>query len=415
MTTVISLIEQYLDEPSARLAKRVESGKVPWSQLYEFTEAHKAYERSQRIDPVPPGILRPYIPIHASRSRFYTGGIEFDYHHFLNGPERALASLGALKQHLLYCHALAVENPLVYFLDSVVESRDSQQTRTALANYLRFIVAVRELVESGVLILVEPHFWDTSDEYADARLDSGLRRRAHEAIMQADLSEYPTSGGELPGDVRRRLLVGAIGDAIAISLAAAEYHHLDLYVPFRFFLPGFAALSPDVPELPRVRPQELVSALVPQLDSLSLNDVVAVRRDEEAFEQWRVYLKNAVGAVSEGFDPSEPQANAQLLREARAELSIGQGIVEQRVKSSSALAKAKEGTRDFTLGALATATLAPFVGGVSAVALGAAALKSTGAVAWQYAKSRKASATRDRALLHHFLVFEPPRSASDRA
>jgi len=110
----------------------------------------------------------------------------------------------ALHRLLLYCHSVALLNPLVYITDFIRLGPSDQRVRTRLANYLSWISYARPLIESGTLLLLE----DREASVGCYGVPSDTRELAERYFTEADFSDTL----ELPRlEAQRMARAGGLG------------------------------------------------------------------------------------------------------------------------------------------------------------------------------------------------------------
>jgi hypothetical protein len=146
---------------------------------------------------------------------------------------------------------------------------------------------------------------------------------------------------------------------------------------------------------------ELAKMDLPGLENLLPQDIVSLRRDEEAFETWRVGLSRALDHVSRlDADFLDKDADRAVIRD---ELCDVARKTAEKVDSSGFLKNLRRGARSFSLGAVGALAIASLRSPLPAMISGAVSLAADLLLAFL---SRE-SVTGKQALLRHFAIFEP--------
>jgi hypothetical protein len=212
----------------------------------------------------------------------------------------------------------------------------------------------------------------------------------------------------------KRVYCNAAEQSMLITLLEEEEQNsrLDLYLPYSFFNDVLKALLPVLAgvgidkriDQDALRVSKLISTDLPHLESLSPQDIVALRQNEEAFQMWRVGLSRALDRIRELdtnlFD--QTAEGQKILREEVSELSIR---TNEKAKKSKFLREVASSGQTFALGAMgavgagALALSNPVAGGVSTGITAAAGLL----LKFLLRESDQAT----KALQRHIAILEP--------
>lgn len=352
----------------------------------------------------------------------------------------------AVARTLLYCHELALEDPLALA---------AHMYRGAPVEYRG---AARRIVEASVVtcleldLLVRPGvvhlFWVPADrerrtqefvtaltaiesdrkgdrwvdeawdafeavfvDGLDPQLQELWRRvRAGDRFPDLALLEGAIASGEpsfarlfieVVAGLQPAAVVQNVVETLAVALDDIDAlgGRADLYAPSRVFTRIILAATtgPQDPDADRLR--ELARLEVPRLDDLDWSDIVSIRRDDEAFELWRVHLGRGLDRArrerERGDWASARRAIAEELAEARVAL-------DRAATRSKVIRRAAHGSIAFALGAIGAAigTGDPTGFHIALPAIGA----GVGA-------GVPAALDRERpnpAVRRHYVLFEPP-------
>jgi hypothetical protein len=149
--------------------------------------------------------------------------------------------------------------------------------------------------------------------------------------------------------------------------------------------------------------QRLLSVSVPRLSDLDIGDIVQIRNDEEGFDKWRNTLRAALQLVL-GMDKSAlVDPNAEAFKTISAQMHSATRELEEMIKKSTFLNKAKEGTSEFIIGALAMFAVTEFMPMDISTRLLTSGLRGFGKVIQSFVKHRIGAS--ERALLNQYLLF----------
>ncbi len=279
-----------------------------------------------RLPPAKPaGHLRPYLPIttRSAPNKPNTGYFVFD-----QTEDDLWCTVDAIKHHLLYCHSVAIENPMaVWMMDKQMGGNQLSRainlqrgylgwrfnSPMIMARFVSFLTHVRPLVESGVLIIVEqqardPWLLKPIPNVNNQALESTARAmgwtepQLRSALWQLNLlvQARARAQGNLDMDLSNP-------DVAQLARAFLE-RGSDFGGPLK--LPETVALA------------TLINADLPALERLSIDDLVAIRRDSEEFENWRRGIEAVVRRIAnEGLESLPASEYAyELSRRFRAEV-----------------------------------------------------------------------------------------------
>jgi hypothetical protein len=176
-------------------------------------------ETSENAVPTrPPSELRPFVTFHAMRvaAAKFRLGIDPSFYTWGPGASPDLVEDG-IKQLLLYCHGLVLDDPLTYVMDYFVQGETTDPARRAryrqmLASGLILLSYLRPLIERHIISFVPQD--RAGREY---RFVAGAAQKI--VAETADFSHY--SHAALPTVMRWDLARQSLG-SIRATLALAE-------------------------------------------------------------------------------------------------------------------------------------------------------------------------------------------------
>lgn len=384
--------------------------KQPFERILRFIERYNEFIHSFRLPPKGADHLRPYLtgPSLWYASQVHRLPLTAQNFTIFSGPATAAEQEDAIKQHLLYCHSVAMDDPLPRIL-YIVEgtSGNDPQAIDGFANYCTFLNMVKPLVESGVLFFVNKDTY--MSYYFPPSIDN---RKVDEFALKADYSDVP-----IKDDIFRHTSFDDAFDGILEVLTASKVHsrNFDLYFPARFFRDAFAAIVSLAKDNLRsmghshekelMLLKQLISIKVPNLADLTPQDIVDIREDR-AFARWRLDIERALDRTLR-LDPRLLEPKQEALRLIRTELEERQAELKEAIKKSRFLSRAKKGARSFVVGGLAALGVSwisdPVSGIASSLAGGVAELLIS------YLGEKRSSSK--EALLRHYLLFGRPQRA----
>jgi hypothetical protein len=193
------------------------------------------------------------------------------------------------KAYLLYCHSLCIYDPLIPLLDSFrlrVDDTTLEARKPYVIDVLRQYATLADLLRHRILIPV-------SDEIAGS-YSLPLLDEAEEQEMKSVLSREGFSERHINNVAPT--LAAFIKEQI--SLKTRTSHRMDLFFPHNIYVHIFRSLlraaqarfsSAQILEpfdvgllgnIPSIRP-----------DKISLENIVSLRNEEEAFEEFRAFLR----------------------------------------------------------------------------------------------------------------------------
>lgn len=415
--TVLDLIQKHFgDEVGPDLITAL-AGRLP-PEFGAFQEEYRSWTRQiPRVPGRPQSHLRPFIT-----GTYYLSTPVPLYDLVFRGDEsKIFSAIDAIKHQLLYCHSVALENPLQHLLrgDENLPVHALASMRGGLLGfrvnggplfrrYLTLLSYLRPLIESGALILVEAHWGvvrrpielprdemqslieglniDTAGYFPGEPDDDETQRRAKASMVGVCL-EYL----RFVSRVREKT-----GDAVDLAIGEPAQR-----LVFRHIQRCSAALAP-----PEIREYEmrllhhLLRLRLPRLEELSEADIRAIR-DQGEFAEWRQALTLALDRFDrESLSSLSAQEAAEHLRsQILLALEPLMARIEHEVRRSSFLRKLRQGAFDISVGL-----------GIDCL-LGSLGAATTAAIAKQgliavYKALQESRQNKGTALESHYLLFE---------
>jgi hypothetical protein len=372
---IYEIVEEHFGEPaSPDLVLKVRQGRhetaVDFGRRYRewvVTQKPRIAEKATRQ-------LRPFI------EAAYHGpkGVSLFAPAFSNDENQLWALYDGLVHHLLYCHSVAIEDPLMHLITSSgVGPREGpflslqggmlgfRFNPTIIASrYIALLVELRGLVDCGAVIIVEtgpspmsgyapqvrvyreadppgvgtyqfrgrPYVLSDA-QFAQIQQRVGLRLAER---AEADLAQQ-YSEGDITDYMRQErqkvLLKIALGEIANAARVSDRVGDLDIYLRSHFqenALTEALAVAPEwlVGSSPHLQRQmtlldRLLQLVLPDLSNLAPGDIRAIRRSDETFNRWRHALEAGLAAVE---TPPDVPLTAEQLTTVRDE--IYENIVE---------------------------------------------------------------------------------------
>jgi hypothetical protein len=368
-------------------------------RLRQLRVATEKASTNNPLSAIEAGQLRPWVP-----RALWTWHPELVADDYVGQAGAAGAGLMRLQQYLLYCHEVAVANPLTR-LWAPGRIPSLSWARSYLGMVAIYASYCGPLLETGVLRMVSstletaPQPLRAAAQSDDELLGAVSPTSEQKASLDTLRLAFDTTWEGLSASKRT-------GGSVHLLLASRHWAPLLTWLARRS--DGGPAAAPADLRLAEV----LASLEIPGLDGLSPSDIVAVR-ENDAFVAWRAALRSAliqVDALRPDQAGSRPGDAAALidetLREARER-------VETRMGESRFLSAARSPARSFSIGAITAGAMATVFPPERALLTGA--LSSAADLVWSYAAARSRDKGVDHALHRHFLAFQPTMGSSWRS
>lgn len=361
--------------------------------------------------------------------------------------ESSLFSRGVARA-LLYCHGLVLEDPLAVAcaIYTSCAADDEELARRMLGAAARSAVEISQLVNDGIVVPywrpsqdqrmlgeIRAHMlgrisamggagefkdeaWDVLEAVYVDGLHASLQevwRRIRKGDRAPDLTLVKAAVGEVGPDAvstfldvmqkwRPEVSFDNVVDIVSCTLddVIAMGGEIDFYAPAALFTRFLLATNPAPQDVDAGRVRELARTDVPGLDTLTWNDIAAMRRDEEAFALWRgrlnAGLQEAAMLRAQGLRADTRRCLSEALIEGGAALHRAQ-------RSSTVLQRLSRSSVTFALGAVG-GVVAGVPGGAVGATAGALGAGLSGALPTLFSGDGRASAW----LTRHYVMFERP-------
>jgi hypothetical protein len=401
----------------------VERG-APRAELDALRHHYRQHVESQPAVPPRPGFeLRPYVSTLWQDHPAYASGIAGSYARDFRHRDDVATTINALKHFLLYCHSIAIDNPLVLYLDMLslgASERSVAIHRVHAANVLRLLMELRDLIDRHVVVFVEPR--DRIHNLSVALLSSEHIVDVANTVDFSDLRSFYSAPIESQND---RLISTYMGlKSLTYGLLASRELEgaVNIHLPFKHseallnkFISTTAAeaalgfssgqktqLQNGTADLQYLR--HLLSLQVPTFDRLSTSDILAIRAGDR-FIQLRQGLEQGLrelGSV-EASGPTHAQHVRKIFTHT---LEHSRESLEADVKRSPAMRASLKGLRNLAVAGVPT-VIAADLGGATAAAAAFVFTEATqlGMELFHQRKDRAAA----QAYAAHALLFQPDR------
>lgn len=361
---IYELVEEHFGEPASPDLVLTVRGGHPETAL-DFGRRYKEWVTTQkpRVAEKPTRQLRPFI------EAAYHGpkGVSLFAPAFSSDENQLWAVYDGLVHHLLYCHSVAIENPLMHVITSSGPGRGAMflglqggtfgfnvNPTFILSRYIALLVELRGLVDCGAVVIVETGpspmsgFAPQVSVYreadppgtgtyqlrgspyvlSDAQFAQIQQRVSAQLIerAEAELAWRHPEGGITDferQDVQRTLLRIALGFIVNAARVSDRVGDLDIYLHNHFEQNALTEALAVAPEWltnsspsSHIRRQmmlldRLLQLYLPDLSNLAPGDIRAIRRSDETFNRWRHALGNSLGAMETLSDvpPTDEQLN----------------------------------------------------------------------------------------------------------
>jgi hypothetical protein len=327
--------------------------------------------------------------------------------HIRAWDESARTVASNLGLYLLYAHRVVIPEPLhTLLLHCDMEFRRKESIER-LVHFLEFVDLVRPLIDAGV---VEFYPNEETYEYAATEKDEVFLQWVQQQRFDA-AARLAYEGSHV--HILRLLRFCTRYDA-TVSIEdrfvgeGYGFRHLrneDALI--QYLKHGRHTVAPDhgerdlanrtLTELPDFRVLGTVlSSDVLSTAALDVDDILALRGQSSAFDEWRTNLLGAIRFVEERLPDVGPDAMRSQVAE---RLAPAEARIKREAASSSSLISIRDRGISFAIGAVAG-----FLTGGTAAALPAGALALGGNATWDWLKGRGKQRER-RALLNHYALW----------
>jgi hypothetical protein len=324
-SVMLEVLQEVTDPygPALPLAEKIEGGHVPDNQLEAVPERWAA-RRSKIVRPAHQDGYHPYIPDPFRSAALAVVGtnLVLDF----ASREETEHDVRALGHHLLYADSVALSDPIPEIFDesyfTLGESTEAilNYRRTRLANLARFLTTIDSLVEDQTLAFVDAPKYEVAYTASDLQA-LGRNREVSDAVANLDPAgkELAARAGEailnqpegtMPFRPETDALFALNGILAELATSTVERGGWDLYLPQRAMQPVLAYLTekeyPAAKTVSRTEQRhsrflgDLLQVQLPNLtDQIKPGDLVAIRRDDAAFADWRKDLTAALRVLDE--------------------------------------------------------------------------------------------------------------------
>lgn len=295
--------------------------------------------------------IRPFIPpeFNMGIMDYAVGGnVSKSFNKFIfdkNIPGKMNASI---KQLLLYSHSIVINDPLDYILDYFFLNQDDNPPdfilgRIEAANSLLIEYSeIADLIKNRIVIPVEM--------FALGRHKSLFQTEASSASLTEKLSQ------EIPAEEIKKyehIIYDIIG----------RYNMLEGKVDFFFPEQNYVYVLKEILKsmgekfLSKDIHAQLDAAFLTKLkiidvESLTTQDIVNIRQNEEIFERWRAFLSAALKKTSDNIDNCS-DLNDEFKATVNAEFNEGNNDLIKRVKQSAWGSNLKDSSKNIGIGMIA--------------------------------------------------------------
>ena len=253
-----------------------------------------------------------------------------------------------IKRQLLYCHSVVLFDPLPYIADFLPVS----DSRIQLENYLSWLFELSPLVKSGALCFISELGYKENPGILMNnlfRMFEGLQEdEVLQRIEESLSSEMKPLASWCLNNAKEHLF--EMQQAIS-----TQPNLLDFYFAAPYFRSIFKAQFPDTIggvssylALPN-----LLSIEIPNLDEISVADMVNIRTNDETFETWRKDIRDSLLYVDKNRDRILDE-NGSLEQSLSNELKERARAIQDALSKNSWFGRAKRGVGGFAIGGVGT-------------------------------------------------------------
>jgi hypothetical protein len=417
---VIDAVEQFFEEDlGPATASRASSlNAEQWHALREEVELAL---RPRADDAKPTGHVRPFV-YRSYADRIISGPAVGARPNIVRNPSVILPPLEHL---LLYFHSVAVPDHIAPALAEEIKPGLAEvDGRFWLSSALRWLDAAAPLIRSNLLLLCESRVSNREAAQKQQVLTRAVSE-SDELRVWREMCTISDSGDQarsLPSLRERaymalanephQLDVALWDSSLALeTMSSAASDSTDIWLADQSYAPALAEVlrrlnaRVDPPANPPSSRLEVMARLshlsLPAIKRLSVRDLVAIRKNEDLFEEWRSALTAALRELPASGQPTPSQLRTadQSLRESAAYLAERKSRLSRKLLTGQ--------VREFAVAALASATSGAIFGtggllaAFTATGAGSVIRTAYGAAGTQRKKQHIESAQR------HYAVFAP--------
>lgn len=325
-TDIYEIVEEHFGEPaSPDLVLKVREGRR--ETAVDFGRRYQEWVTTQkpRIAEKPTRQLRPFI------EAAYHGpkGVSLFAPAFSNDENQLWALYDGLVHHLLYCHSVAIENPLMHLMTSSGVGRQLPflhlqggmfgfhvNPTIILSRYIALLVELRGLVDCGAVVIVET---GPSPMSGYAPQVTVYREADPPGVGTHQFRSRPYVLSDAQA-ARRHPASRARGSRVGLAAPRRRHHRLHA-----------SGATADAAQGCSRQDRERGAGLRPDL---APGDIRAIRRSDETFNRWRQALGNGLGVVETLPDVPLTEEHLNTVRG-----EIYENIVEARLAIDTSINK----------------------------------------------------------------------------
>jgi hypothetical protein len=342
-------------------------------ELEGFLEAYRVFAGSgEGVFPrLSPSTVRPYLP-YVYKPDWTVGGLQLDFD-TLRTDDAEWRIADAIKHRLLYCHSIALDDPLGHLLaltTAQIQMGQGDSGRRALLRFVNLLLHFGPLLRSHIVCLLPDRSYSAESVQRFRRRDE--LARVLEQSTNYDPREYiDAAPEELRSDLKarelfdqtllRRVATSLASSRIAIGLEAIldAPDKISLYLPFRAdveMLKSNTQLSGDVAaggfsDRESWLLNELVDLEMPGLAELHPSVLIEIRTGVE-FSEWRQALSNAL-LTANALPGTLWNRDLEIKRTVREQLTESWKRLEAQLGKSPVMAGLKKGRTSIIVGLVA--------------------------------------------------------------
>jgi hypothetical protein len=312
-------------------------------------------------------------------------------------------ALDGIKHHLLYAHSLVLPDPLFYILQFTDNEENIffEKSRNCLANFLDFLGRIRPLIEAGIVSFYPQYEHGSLTHIFTPFKDEEFRNWF---LKTQEWDDYEGIS-KLLQERAVELVYFCKRHRASCAVADDDRQSQWLEGLFRYGrvkeIAYDRALGNPVLADERTAYQRLTKLSLKVTNSISVEDLVAVRQNSDGFAAWRDALQECIGLIEDSEMQEKDLAAAIQYKCARAVDSL-----DKEIRNSTFMSKITEETKGFILGSTAAGALLQVLAGTAAstAAMPAIAISAAAKVlaAWQSARE---SGNAARALRKHYALW----------
>ena len=377
------------------------------SLLIQFAYKIIESEKSPYIPQKEKGEIRPFLTYQILNEIARTSGLEITTDHaysadnFSHGP-----MVDIVKRQLLYCHKVTLFDSLPYIADFL--RSPNAQAKEKLQNYFSWLYELAPLIENDIVTFIsEPGYKESGGIILNELYNMFPNTESINIEIAKELNLKPDD--LLVTHMTLNTTNHLYEMAHAISRFPGKF---DYYFTHKF---QYKVLQRQIhnaleniykKEIQYISPPFQLTLNIPNLDALSVEDIVNIRNNDDTFNQWRYDLSKALIFAQNNLNNiyfSENSINQNFKEHTKS--------LEQLLEEVSWISRLKKGTHGFVIGSVGTSMVQLLAGAIDPITTFVPPLISEFLNAL-FLQNKSQDHSNLNAALHHYTLFTTPSNPS---